>query len=644
VYVAGVGENASFGETWRLFQSRDKTELNYRRCCWHVFLSTFLLLFAFAASLESSFAQTTTDYTYDALGRLIQSSDSLNTTHQYVYDAAGNRTSETAATASSPGFRVNSVSGTENQVLNFQITRTTSLGSMQTIDYTTSQSGSAVATADFVPTSGTLTFSPADTSKTVSVSAVDDALYEGNETFTLVLSNASGGAAISVSSGTGTIIDDDPLPVIAINDASAPEGSSLVFTLTKIGQTVLPSSVTVQAGGGSATANQDYAPYSTSVSFAAGETSKPISMPLMLDTVYEGAETVNLTVGSPVQATIGRSPGLGTLLETTGAPVFSIIPSTPGPGYKVNLSGSTAIAHAVTLTVTGGTATAGADYTTIGSQTLNFPAGTSSIVMPVSVIADPLLFEGPETVIATLSGASNGATINSLLSAAVATIVEDAVSPSVKISTTGTVTEGGTVSLTVTKVIGGAYTVAVPISVNYATASGSAISGSDFAAQSGTLTFAPSQLALPLTITTIDDAIVEQAEVFSVILTDPTVGVGLHPESTAVVNINDNEVVNSAPILVKDTFSVPRCTTSDLLVLNNDTDPDGAIDLPLEVVSVTGNINFDVVFDPLSGKNKLTFTAPNVLVNQTATYTAKDKRGAQSSASVTVIVTAATCV
>ena len=78
-----------------------------------------------------------------------------------------------------------------------------------TVDYATAD-GTAAAGADYTATSGTLTFAAGETAKTVSVPVLDDSLDEGEETFTLTLSNATG-ARIADGEATGTIANDDPL-------------------------------------------------------------------------------------------------------------------------------------------------------------------------------------------------------------------------------------------------------------------------------------------------------------------------------------------------------------------------------------------------------------------------------------------------
>ncbi len=78
-----------------------------------------------------------------------------------------------------------------------------------TVDYATAN-GTATAGEDYTATSGTLTFAKGESSKTVSVPILDDAVDEGEETFTLTLSNVEGAREGDLVA-TGTIANDDPL-------------------------------------------------------------------------------------------------------------------------------------------------------------------------------------------------------------------------------------------------------------------------------------------------------------------------------------------------------------------------------------------------------------------------------------------------
>ena len=79
-----------------------------------------------------------------------------------------------------------------------------------TVDYQTLD-GTAKAGEDYRAVAGTLTFAPGDTAKTVRVSVFDDATDEGEETFTLTLSNAKG-AVIADGEAKGVIVNADHMP------------------------------------------------------------------------------------------------------------------------------------------------------------------------------------------------------------------------------------------------------------------------------------------------------------------------------------------------------------------------------------------------------------------------------------------------
>ena len=79
-----------------------------------------------------------------------------------------------------------------------------------TVDYATSD-GTATAGADYTVASGTLSFQPGETSKTVTVTVLSDAHDEGSETLTLTLSNATG-AVIGDGEATGTITNAGSMP------------------------------------------------------------------------------------------------------------------------------------------------------------------------------------------------------------------------------------------------------------------------------------------------------------------------------------------------------------------------------------------------------------------------------------------------
>ena len=95
--------------------------------------------------------------------------------------------------------------------LDFTVTLSKARFTATTVDYATSN-GTATAGSDYTLTSGTLSFGPLETSKTVSVPVLDDAVDEGSETMSLTLSNPSPSSVkLAAARATGTITNSDPL-------------------------------------------------------------------------------------------------------------------------------------------------------------------------------------------------------------------------------------------------------------------------------------------------------------------------------------------------------------------------------------------------------------------------------------------------
>jgi hypothetical protein len=92
-------------------------------------------------------------------------------------------------------------------ILSFPVTLSPPSTRTVTVAYAT-VAGTATQGLDYIQTSGTLTFKPGETRKKIRVLVVGDTTVEPNETFSVRLSSASG-AAVSRTSGRGTIVNDD---------------------------------------------------------------------------------------------------------------------------------------------------------------------------------------------------------------------------------------------------------------------------------------------------------------------------------------------------------------------------------------------------------------------------------------------------
>jgi hypothetical protein len=205
------------------------------------------------------------------------------------------------------------------------VNRTNGTAGAASVNYATAN-GTASAGSDYTATSGTLSFADGESSKSFSISITNDAVYEGNETFTVSLSGTTNGSAVgNPSTQTITIFDNEQPPSITIADVSLLEGNSgtsnMTFTVTLTGATTVPASVPYQTFSNSAQSGADYQSVNGTLTFAVGETQKTITVPIIGDTIPENDETFYVQLFTPTNAFLNRSFAFGTILnDDTGGP------------------------------------------------------------------------------------------------------------------------------------------------------------------------------------------------------------------------------------------------------------------------------------------------------------------------------------
>ncbi len=203
-------------------------------------------------------------------------------------------------------------SGSSNAV--FTLSLNAPSGQPVDVDYVTAD-GSATAPADYtaLPLT-TITFAPGQVTRTVSVPIAADLLDEIDESFTLNLSNAVN-ATISDPLGLGTITDNDPLPTLAVDDVTVLEGNAgtVAATFTVTLNTVSGRSVSVDyaTANNSAVSPADYAAAGGTLTFAAGQVSKQVTVMVNGDALDEANETYFLNSREPDQRDLRRRSGRG---------------------------------------------------------------------------------------------------------------------------------------------------------------------------------------------------------------------------------------------------------------------------------------------------------------------------------------------
>jgi hypothetical protein len=232
-----------------------------------------------------------------------------------------------------PSLTINDVSANEGNsgTTNFTFTVTLSAASGQsvTVNYAAAD-GTASQPSDYQAQSGLLTFTPGQTSQTVTVLVNGDAAVEPNETFNVNLSSATN-ATIADAQGVGTILNDDaPTTAVFQFDSSAypiQEGVTMVSVrVIRTGVTTTAATVDVISNDGTAKQKGDYEIVLARLSFAAGETQKALPILINDDSYVESAESASLVLQNPTNGALG-TPSTATLqiLDNASEPTTNVI-------------------------------------------------------------------------------------------------------------------------------------------------------------------------------------------------------------------------------------------------------------------------------------------------------------------------------
>jgi VCBS repeat-containing protein len=305
-----------------------------------------------------------------------------------------------------------------------------------TVDWTTA-AGTALSPKDFTAASGTLTFAPGETSKTITVQIVGDTTKEKNETMGVRLSNAVN-ALLADSSGLGTILDDDSTPRLQ---------TTMVSATTSNSTTTLSSS-------------------STSLST------------LSTDTATTGTGTTTTTATSPAASVIEGNSGRTFL-------TFAVTPS--------NATDETMTVDFATIA--GPAARPNVDFI-VKSGTLVFaPETTDPQFITVEVVANtrhqpthPFFVRLANPIAAVIDALDTEADI-----------LDDDPIPSISVSDV-TVGESAIGSVNAVLNVTLSNDTDDTVTVNYTTVAGSALDGIDYTGQSGTMTFTPGVTSHTITV------------------------------------------------------------------------------------------------------------------------------------------------
>ena len=324
---------------------------------------------------------------------------------------------------------------------------------------------------------------------------------------------------------TVRIIDDDrdsggTLPKLSIQDTPVVEGNTAEFRVRLTPSSEQTVTVDFATADVTAEAGTDYTAQSDTLTFRAGQTIKRIFVPTTDDRFHEPEERFRVTLSNPSGATLADATGEGRISDND-RPELSIGSASVEEGntarFEVRLAPPSEQTVTVDFATMNVTAEAETDYTA-RSGTLTFSARQTMMTISVPT-TDDTERESDEHFRVTLSNPS-GATLNDATGEG--TIFDNDGGPTMLELSIGdaSVEEGGMARFEVRLAPSNDQTVTVA----YSTTDGTAAAGTDYTAQSDTLTFPASQTAVTMTISvqTTDDTERESDEHFRVTLSSPS--------------------------------------------------------------------------------------------------------------------------
>ncbi|HEU5012968.1 MAG TPA: Calx-beta domain-containing protein [Roseiflexaceae bacterium] len=519
---------------------------------------------------------------------------------------------------SPPDVSVNDVSVVEGNAGSTNAVFTVSLSKAFvyniSVDYATAD-GTATAGSDYTSTAGTIVLPAGTITQTISVPVTPDTTYEADETFFLNLSNAryTGNTTqptITDAQGSGTIGNDDTAPTMSLTGpAPVVEGNSGTtnanFTVSLSAAAGLTVTVNYATADGTATAGADYAAQTGTLTFAPGETSKIIAVPVNGDTTDENDETFSLKLSAIAPATVvltGPDQAGATITDDDAAPTAAINDVTVTEGnsgatnasFTVTLSAASGKVITMTATTADGTAVVGKDYTAT-TAALVFQPGETSKTVNVPVLGDTI-DEADETFVVNLTNPVN---VTFADAQGQGTITDDDAAPTLAISDV-TVTEGnsGTTNATFNVTMSAASEQTV--TVDFATQDNSATAGSDYVAATGKLTFATGETTKTVTIAVNGDTTDEADEQFFVNLANPVNATIADAQAVGTIMDDDGPVLrvsnasvtegNSGTATIIFTATLSAASPQDITV--NYATQDGSATAGADYVAASGTLAF----------------------------------------------------
>jgi uncharacterized delta-60 repeat protein len=444
----------------------------------------------------------------------------------------------------------NYVAGSGDGNATLTVLRTNGTSGTVSVTYST-QPGTALPGVNYNSVSNTVTFNDGDTVKTFAVPLINYPNPQGPVSFSVLLSNPTGGAGLIAPTNATVTINNTNVGVafvLATNTVSEKAGTVSLF-VSRLGSTSGAASVNYASSNGTAVAGINFIAVSGVLTFNSGENLKVISVPLIYDPQVTGSLlfTVGLTstnpgvvVVSPQTTTVveqDADAGLSftnanfSVLKNAGYAVITVVCS--NPGVEPVVLNSNTVPLSVHYATADGTATAGIDYITT-SGTLDFTNGIGTNTFLVPIINNNSSITGNRTFTVSLSNPTPPGQVTPIGTQTV-TIIDN--NSGLQFSSPNYTVLKTNVSATI-NVIRTGYTNDV-VSVNFIATNGTATAGLNFIATNGTLVFTNGVTNQTFSVNVIDTTAVQPNLTVLLQLLNPTNDILVTP-SAATLTILDN--------------------------------------------------------------------------------------------------------
>ncbi len=450
---------------------------------------------------------------------------------------------------------------------------------------------------DFQRSTGTLVFAPGETSKTVRVNVVSNTAQEATELFWFELSTPVN-ATVAQRLTPVLLVDNDATagtPTVSVRDVFVDETArtaSFFVTLDK--PATLPVGVSYTTVGDTAAAGSDFTGASGVLSFAPGEVVKTVTVNIANDTAAEMDEYFAIQLSSPSNAVLLGSGATATIAANdappASAPYVTARPlatdETAALQYVViELSAPSTNEVRIDFDIQNGTAnyhTSAPDFQRVNG-TLVFAPGVTAMTVAVPIINDSTR-EGPELAWVALDTPVNAVVQQRLTP--IHFFDNDATAGVPAISVTDPVVDetGRRASFQVWL---DKPSIAV-VSVNYATADGTATAGADYRATTGTLQFAPGEVVKTVQVDITDDGAAEVDEYFTLQLSAPSGATLVEPAGRAQIGASDAPPA-SAPYVFARPAAADESVAAQQVVIQLSAPSTNEVRVNYDFANATGN-------------------------------------------------------